>query len=225
MKNDMIKIDGHMSISEIHETIIDIGWEGLKDHVYPCLMAQRIGCQMAGEIVHSEFLDLYIHYYIRIEHTDEDMCVIWIGQDLLTGWSINLQTLNIQAIKNLMRDRYTIQYVGDILNSFLGGSITPDIPMDHSLYVLTNQKAFFGAAGILDDSIITAFADNVGYDLFILPSSIHEVLLLPDFGEIMESGLDQIVKEVNHIQVGPYERLSNHVYYYDRRLDEIRLRK
>lgn len=110
--------------------------------------------------------------------------ILWIDQGLLAEWGIGQQTLEIQARDNLIKDRYTIQRVDDILKNFLDGASIPGIQMDCPLYVLTNQRGFLGAAGILDKGIVAAFADSAGYDLFILPSSKHEVLLLPDIGKV-----------------------------------------
>ena len=93
------------------------------------------------------------------------------------------------------------------------------------LYALLNKKGFFGATGILDKKILASFAWEMDKDLYILPSSIHEVLLYPDLGQTDMEELDQIVREVNVTQVSISERLADHVYYYDRLLDEIRTEK
>ena len=226
MEHHMINTNTHIYASEKIRTIIDLGWGGLKDYIFPCLTSPEGICQVKGGLVYSNFLDLRIHYYIRAESEDGKMVmIIWIDQTLLTEWDIDLQTLETQAVKNLIKDRYTIQPIEDILNSFFDGAIVPSNPMDCPLHVLTNQRAFFGAAGILDKGIVAAFADRVGHDLFILPSSRHEVLLCPDLGDVTVEGLDGIVREVNNSVVEPCDRLSDHAYYYDREMDEIRMRR
>ena len=222
----MINTNTHIYASEKIRTIIDLGWGGFKDYIFPCLTSPEGICQVKGGLAYSNFLDLYIHYYIRAESGyGRRMKIIWIDQTLLTDWDINLQALETQAVKNLIKDRYTIQSINDILNRSFDGNIVPDSPMDCPLYVLTNQRAFFGAAGILDKGIISAFADNVGHDLFILPSSRHEVLFCPDIGAVTAGELDGIVREVNNNAVEPCDRLSDHVYYYDRVMDEILMGK
>ena len=226
MEHHMINTNTHIYASEKIRTIIDLGWGGLKDYIFPCLTSPEGICQVKGGLVYSNFLDLRIHYYIRAESEDGKMVmIIWIDQTLLTEWDIDLQTLETQAIKNLIKDRYTIQSIPDILHNVLAGATVPDNPIDCALYVLTNQGAFFGAAGILDKGIVAAFADKTGHDLFILPSSKHEILLCPDLGYVTAEELDEIVKEINSSAVEPCDRLSDHVYYYDREMDEIRIRK
>ena len=63
------------------------------------------------------------------------------------------------------------------------------------------------------------FMDNMGEllgnDFFILPSSIHQMLILPDDGQVDAEMLRDMVKEVNATQVAPAERLTNDVYHFD----------
>ena len=226
MVYDMIDTNTHIYASDDTEAIIDLGWGGLKDYIFPCLTSTGGICQIGEGLAHGSFLDLHILFHIRIDSGDgRRMKIIWIGQTLLEEWGISLQTLEGQAVKNLIKDRYTIQPIDDILKSFLDGDTVLDMPLGCPLYVLTNQRALFGAAGILDKGIVSAFADKVGYDLFILPSSRHEVLICPDNKEVTAGELSSIVREVNDSIVEPCDRLSDHAYYYDREMDEIRMRR
>lgn len=205
--------------------IMGMGWEDAKAHIRPFLsptrwerMADRI-----PDLAYSRFLDLSIHYYTRSMGDDGKILKIsWIGHRALTDWGITVQTLKDQAVRNLRGDGYSIQCIDGLINSSLGGKTVPhDIGISH-LYVLTNKKMFWGASGILDRDIIRAFAEDIGHNLYIIPSSVHEVLLCPDLGQIDEGRIDQIIKEVNDTQVAPRDRPSDHAYRYDRITDEIR---
>jgi len=117
MGYDMIHTNAHIYTSEKLRDITDLGWGELKDYVSPCLTSQEGICQVKGRLAYSNFLDLRIHYYIRAESGDgKRIKIIWIGQTLLTKWGINMQILETQALKNLIKDRYTIQPIDDILN-------------------------------------------------------------------------------------------------------------
>lgn len=58
-------------------------------------------------------------------------------------------------------------------------------------------------------------AASLGGNYFVLPSSIHEVLVLPDYGNLNYMELEQMVKEINKTTVDRKDQLSNDVYYYD----------
>ncbi len=98
-------------------------------------------------------------------------------------------------------------------------TLTPEAISDRErcLFVLGNKDRIQGACTMIYQGVLQDVADYLDRDIFILPSSIHEVLILPDSG-FMEAGeLRQMVKEVNETQVQEQEVLSEHVYRFDRR--------
>ena len=82
------------------------------------------------------------------------------------------------------------------------------------LLVLTNESKYCGAACMLYEGLLRDLSDEIRSDLFIIPSSIHEVLLLPDEGEFSEEELSALVCEINAHFINPSEILSDHVYRF-----------
>lgn len=82
------------------------------------------------------------------------------------------------------------------------------------LYVLTNEIRLNGASVLFYTDCLKRFASDIGRDFFVLPSSIHEVLLLPVMDEMSAWDLRQIVGTMNHQVVSDEEVLSDHVYRY-----------
>lgn len=80
-------------------------------------------------------------------------------------------------------------------------------------YVLTNTAKINGAAVLLYEGVLHKLGERFGTGFYIIPSSVHEVLLLAETGEPVEA-LNRMVREVNDSQVAPEEVLSDHVYYY-----------
>ena len=85
------------------------------------------------------------------------------------------------------------------------------------MYVLSNRDRVFGAAGILYDRILSSAGARLEEDFYVLPSSVHEVILVPGHVAGSEKELHAMVHEVNHTQVEPEEVLSENVYHYDRK--------
>lgn len=89
-----------------------------------------------------------------------------------------------------------------------------------TLYVITNEKRTFGAAAMLYEDGLHELAESIGTDLYVLPSSIHEVIAVStSMGSAEE--MARMVREVNAEQVGPEERLSDQVYFYDKNLRQL----
>ena len=86
---------------------------------------------------------------------------------------------------------------------------------DDNMYILTNPKIHFGAFGITQTKILDNHARFLRSDLGIIPSSVHEVILIP-FDEQMVFGMNQIISSVNHDVVDSVDILSNHMYVYRR---------
>ena len=81
--------------------------------------------------------------------------------------------------------------------------------------ILTNEIGYLGAAALFYPNQMEKIAASLGGNYFVLPSSIHEVLVLPDDGNLNYMELEQMVKEVNETTVDRKDQLSNNVYYYD----------
>lgn len=89
------------------------------------------------------------------------------------------------------------------------------------MYVLTNLFKINGAACMLYKEPLKLFSARVGKDLYIIPSSIHEVIILPADNNICKNELNAMVQQVNKEEVAESDILSDHVYMYDREKDAI----
>lgn len=91
---------------------------------------------------------------------------------------------------------------------------------DGGMYVLTNEEKNFGAAAMLDTETMDKIHEELG-ECYILPSSVHEVLLVPKSSGMELSDLEKMVQEVNQNEVSEKDFLSDHVYEYDKDTKEL----
>lgn len=84
------------------------------------------------------------------------------------------------------------------------------------MYVLTNQDGILGAVEILDRATLRAISEKLAGDFIVFPSSVHETLIVPDDGVPGYGQMADIVRGINAALVDLEERLSDHVYKYDR---------
>lgn len=106
------------------------------------------------------------------------------------------------------------------LQEFLLGVTYPNIPQ---LYIFTNTMKTYGAAAILYPDMLKKMAEQLGGDLLILPSSIHEVLLLRYDPEQNINWFQEMVCSINRSDVAERDVLSNHVYIYRREKDMVEI--
>ena len=102
------------------------------------------------------------------------------------------------------------------------GVCADQLSVKTSIYVVTNQRGTFGATMILFPDILKVISEFYGDDLYILPSSIHEILVLPKCSDNVEK-LKITVREVNELCVEQKELLSNQVYLYQRNSGKVEI--
>ena len=116
----------------------------------------------------------------------------------------------------MLSDQTLALMADDILKQYTGEDEHPE------MFVLTNSSRCNGAAALLYEKALDHAANHIGSNFYILPSSIHEVILLPDEDDLNPAGLVEMVKEINAHDVAPTEKLSDTVYYYDAESHKVR---
>ncbi len=191
-------------------------WDNAKDRVLPFLISYEGNEEYLAPLVHERKLDLAVGCYINVEQLDGKT---YIRKDLAEKWGIPEKELMGQAMVNLGKEDYSVLGIEKVIEEITG------IPWDRKdpipMMVMTNRDRRMGAAGILKEGLLKECSDKVNDSLYLLPSSIHEMMVVPagSFGDPEE--LQEIVYEINREQVAQEERLSDHVYLYDRDKGEI----
>ena len=96
-----------------------------------------------------------------------------------------------------------------------------DMAEEEPMYVLTNVGKYNGAAAILDEKLMEQISEKFQEGFYIIPSSIHETLIVPKSQPLTITYLENMVSEINATEVSPEEMLSNHIYEYDAENHEI----
>lgn len=192
---------------------------------------------LLGEIPYIKWNDLAIVFYYAFEDERFGKATILIKNSHLAMWEVDVPALYETAKTNMIRMRpEELLPVRQLIREFMeqkqphsGRDIQAEAPEDvdaaltrgSAMYVLSNCDRVFGASALLYSSSVKSLAEELNRNLIILPSSVHEVILLPDDGMTEKEFYREMVREVNDTQVEPEERLSYNVYYYDRVLEKV----
>lgn len=200
------------------ESLID--WDVVKESIYPILLSTEENKELLEKMVSTPMLDLSVVYIIRKEIPGRGSCSVKISRQMLENYGISVEKLHRQAMKNLQKDGYEFQNMNVFIKSMIQVDAIENLPPSE-MYILTNSAKAYGAAGILNKKLMREFAGSRNF--FILPSSVHETIFVPASEGAKKDIFDDMVKEVNETQVSEEERLSNHSYYYDSKMNEIRM--
>lgn len=197
-------------------------YEKVKDHVIFKLINYERNRELLSKVPHYRFLDLAIVFSCLVNADADGCATILIYNHHLSFWDITKDDLYALSMTNTPKLlSYDLKNMTDVLSELLAGADCND-PLDaFPMYVLSNQSKLNGSGCILYHDLLHNFAKQLDSDLYILPSSVHEVLLIPASNGESSSELSAMVREVNATQLSNEEILSDHVYYYSRETGQL----
>lgn len=202
--------------------------------------------ELLQEVPYIRFLDLAVVFYVDVQDELMEKGSVLIYHSHMELWDMTVEELYQYALQNTPQKREaTIQTMEDIMKKAMIQELqeklgeekdaaellndefwkkNPEILSSHvrqenglyKMYVLSNAERTYGAAAMLYPQVLQQFADQLAVNLYLLPSSVHEVILIPENGFQDREELLNMVKEVNDTQVAPGEILTYTVYYFDR---------
>lgn len=196
-------------------------YEKVKPHLGYKLINFEMNRNLLKEIPHKRYLDLAIVCYCNIVDDRIGKGTILIRNEHLDIWKVEKDMVIRDSLAN-MQVIFPAEVINmaDLLKELYDDPaqlICGKLPM----YVLTTKARMYGAAAILYSGQLEAIAREVEDDFYLLPSSIHEIIILPKKYAAEEAYLSQMVDEINHEQLDIEEVLSEHAYLYSNHTKEI----
>ena len=193
--------------------------------------------ELLKTVPHKNYLDLAVVYYAVLSDNGGRIATALIHDSHLKAWNIDFDVLDKQAKYNTPRLlRATIKPIEKVLSDIARKNKNCTLAMDEyedckdifpddlyafendiskSMYVLTNASGMNGAACLLYEKPLSCFGERIQRDFFVLPSSVHEVILVPKYDGLKREDLLDMVVEINKTGVSSDEVLSDNVYEYD----------
>ena len=198
-------------------------WENVKQRIIFRLVNYAANKELLNEVPHRRILDLAVVYHCLVESTPEADATILIHNHHMESWKVTEYVLYHAALENTpCLQKACVVNMEQVCQSMISEKDS-DLAVAKSINILTNTNRTNGAGVILYPNVLKKFAEEMGHDLYIIPSSIHETILLPMLGDDWEA-LSQMVREVNATQLLPEEVLSDHVYEYRRNKNVVSMR-
>ncbi len=181
--------------------------------------------ELLESVPHVPFLDLDIVFYYSLDRDGMPEGSILIRNTHKEMWGVSTEDLMRDAMESApltspetCRDMYSVVKKMQESGEYPEDEFLTDIP---EMYILTNKSMVFGAAVILYPGIMSRLSDKLEGNLYIIPSSIHEVIVLPDNGYENVDQLREMIYTVNRTQLRPQDILSDSLYYFDRSTEKI----
>ena len=204
-----------------------LNYETVRSRIIFKLINTEKNRELLRDVPYIPFHDLSIVFQCLVSEERFGNASILIHNVHLQLWKVNVRELYECALENTpLLQGYELADMNTVLEEMkaLGGiddEEIEDMQQEVPMYVLSNKSRINGASCILYKDILKDFAMVVDKDLYVLPSSIHEVILLPSDGTQESKQLKEMVREINQSQVEKEEVLSDSVYYYRRSDDSF----
>lgn len=225
-------VDKQMDVSIVTD------FEKAKGNILPRLVNAEENQELLAQRPHMIMDDLAVTYHLEMGKSDNGNMSVAITNTILDMYGISQEELHDLAVANLEEKvPATFQGMSEVVKEMMLPQIMSDLDLskeaaldyieqmipdgNEQMYVLSNDSRLNGAATVLNEKAMEDIAEKVGGDFFILPSSIHELLVVPKQDGMDYSSLEAMVQEVNATQVAPEEKLSDHVYEYDAKEKEL----
>ena len=203
------------------------GWEAARENIRVKLVNREMNHRLLKKVPYRKFLDLAAIYYVTVDGLPVGVDAAFTVTDrIMVAWGKGEEELYQTAVSNMRLDGEPVfEGMGEILRGMMPDTASwPALCMPGAgMYVLTNQGKIFGAAELLDGGTLSRIGDRLGSDLVVLPSSVHESIIVLAGGGMSYEKLAAIVREVNSAQVAEQERLSDHIYLYEREKGALRI--
>lgn len=193
-------------------------YEKVKDAIYFKLVNRDRNKDCLDDVVHEAWLDLEKVYYARVGLGGDRTGTVVIKKTHCKIWGVTEEAVKAQGDANHSKEQYEMYLMSDLLRNQVR-----EVPDD--MWVLTNQEYSLGAAGMVGTNQLQDLADIIEIDLIIIPSSIHEVIIVPYTDNPVRTWfIKEMVRDVNANRLSKEEYLSDSIYIYRQDSGEIEIK-
>ncbi|WP_289600874.1 DUF5688 family protein [Allofournierella massiliensis] len=192
-------------------------YDRMKDALTVDLVPVAGNKEKLAQIPHKNVEDMALVYRFEEESSVYGSASILVTNEMLAVYDITADQLHEDAMKAAVQNRPAkLHNMNDVMRDMMG-DMSGLVPMNEPspLWVATVEGGQNGAGVIQYPGFLDQAAEALGGDFYVLPSSVHEVLLVADDGSMEIGYLEEMVRSVNETEVSPAERLSDNVYHYD----------
>lgn len=204
-------------------------WDEVKNNLILCVVNGERNSHLKEKYVHKEVLDLLAVVRIVLDYGEEGMHSAIVTRAFLDAWSVSEDEVFSAAYSNMLGN-FTLHPLPQVIAHLMEerGLEVPEelnLEADPPIFVLSNKWALYGASAMLFKGVLQDFLQVHPGGFYVLPSSIHEVVLLPKMGNDDTSDWLKLVRSTNEQALDSTDFLSDNIYFFSKDSDELVLVK
>lgn len=223
-----------------------LNFNNVRDYLYITLVNYERNSELLKDRPYRRFMDLAVIYYVDIVRSGimkvnlPGSLSMGITNDLMASYELTEEMLFKIAMRNLYDQKdYEMRYIHeDVIEKkarlvALAENVDERYALNevresfedwnYDIMYLTNRRHDRGAALMLRDDLMEEMAEKLDGNFYIIPSSIHEVILIAEHAQITEESLTELLHQMNSEMEDEKEYLSNSIYFYDAERSSVQL--
>lgn len=204
-------------------------YDDAKLNLYAQIVNRAANEELLKNVPHRLLADGELAVIVRVRvDLDGDKGSYLVKNELLEHWMVTRDELIDHAISNTIAVEASFKGMGETLRETMGIEIDDEMisslfpSEDEKMYVLTNPDKVFGASMLLNKDLLASIKERLG-DYYIIPSSIHEVIIVPESAGVDLECLEQMVHDVNMSEVAPEDILSDRVFQFNAKTNRLEI--
>ena len=219
-----------------------MNFEDLKDSLTVKVVNTENNKDYLADKPTEQIEDMSVVFAAVVKETDEGRMTLPITNEIMIDMGVDIETLKETAQNNMANQDYSFKSMREVLlDSMFPDGVPENDPMvdmllppedpNMAMYVLSNNGNIYGAAEIMNQKAMDEIAEKLGGDFVVLPSSVHETIILPLNEDMDCNTLDSMIQEINAGVLDEKDKLSDHAFQYDSenhelvRMDKMQERK
>ena len=225
----MIRVDVKPeTITESNSIFRDMSdWEKMRPRVCCQIINRARNLKLLRKVSNTEYLHLAVVYSLEFKEYGPYIYSVRVTKKMLEQMNVSMEELHEQALINMKRKfPYKIEPLEAIIlnqTAFDREHIPDGDQLNLPVYVIQNRLEADGAAVILDQEPFEMLAHQLGTNLLVLPTSVHELIAMPEMPDETVKNMKTLLMKINLECVKTEEQLSPHVYRYDREKREMEI--
>lgn len=197
-------------------------YQKIKDRICYRVINYEKNKKLLETVPHKKVLDLAMIFFYSVEPEIVKNASVMIRNVDLQRWGIDAAEIFRRAKENTPRVQpWQLITISELLEQIIDGeeldfTVTYDDGDPIRMYILTNEEKYYGAGCIFYPHLLEKIAQRLENHFYILPSSVHECIIMPASGGFSKESLSALVTEINESQLEEVEVLSDRAYFYNR---------
>ncbi len=191
-------------------------YEQMKPKLFVEVVGAERNAEMLEKIPHVQIEDMAMVYRVQVAVKDGEFASALVSNQMMETMGVTADQLHQDALDNSVEMRPAkVQSLSEVIATLTDMPVEMIEGSAPPLLVVSTEDKIKGASAMFYPDIMDKLSKEVGGDFFVLPSSIHEALVMPDNGEMSADELKAMVTSINGDVVDPADVLTDQVYHFD----------